>query len=137
MVLGSRTPADEQRRQQLDFLRGGDIRSSRVDVYGVDRSRGEIIDIIVKALVPRALKIFPRQRWLTCDDSVREAALLFGFHHIFARAVPLWLDSLKAAEQKKAIADGDANGAGWDLVVRNEEEEGEEARPAGANAWVE
>ncbi len=51
------------------------------------------------ALVPRALRIFPRHRWLTSfDGCIDDVTLLACTHNLLSRASPIWLAALKGKD---------------------------------------
>ena len=85
MCLGNRSPVEAGRLEKLDFWANGDPRSDVVEHFG-SSSEDTIITEIIQALLPRALPVFPRHRWLTSADAMKEAALLCGFHRLLERA---------------------------------------------------
>jgi hypothetical protein len=94
--------ANMQRKKVLDACCNGDVREESIAHFG-NMSGTDIAKAVAAALLPRALPIFPRHRWLSSAECIAEASLLFNWHHIFARAVKAWISD----QHKETDAGGD------------------------------
>jgi hypothetical protein len=110
------SPAGIRRRALLDFVFGdetcyaerklvlstycGDIDSKEIRVYG-DCDRQEVARAISQALLPRALPVFPRHRWLSSAECLLELTLLHNIHGIWEDAVEIWVAEKKSTSSKQ------------------------------------
>lgn len=95
------------RKRMLDACCNGDIRSTQIEHYG-NASPDKLARAIVFSLLPCSLRVFPRHRWLSSTESLREGSLLFNVHSIFQQALPRWLSEM--AGKPKKVSD---RRAGW------------------------
>jgi hypothetical protein len=95
------------RKRILDACCNGDIRSTRIEHYG-NANPDKLARAIVFALLPCSLRVFPRHRWLSSTESLREGCLLFNVHGIFQQALPRWLLEMGGPKKK-----GSEPLAGW------------------------
>ena len=109
------TPTSRTRRDILDKYLNGDIRSYDVEHYG-NVNADELLNAVSEAILPGALPLFARHRWLTSSEVIRESLLLFCIHHIGEQAIPRWVTSGKNGD------DYTDDGLWSALVPRNVEE---------------
>eukprot|EP00974_Lingulodinium_polyedra_P042809 4110423-Lingulodinium_polyedra.AAC.1 len=93
LCLPVQMKALRRQRARLTLLLTGDLRSNDIDYF----SEEEAPDLdkyskdLVAALLPHAVKVFARHRWLTSLASLQATLLIALCHNIFNRAVVIWL----------------------------------------------
>jgi hypothetical protein len=127
------SPAGIRRRAFLDFIFGdeicyaerklvlstycGDIDSKEIRVYGAC-DRQEVARAISQALLPRALPVFPRHRWLSSAECILELALLHNIHGIWEDSVEIWVAEKKSTNKQHDGHEDDIAEHGPDLATK-------------------
>jgi hypothetical protein len=109
------TSYDERRRARLDRLLTSDIRSDEIEFHtrvpnpDLDKFSKEL----ATALLPQAIEVFPRHRWLTKLTSLHNTLLLVGVHNLLRRTVEAWLGKGSKRVQKVTVVDP------WEELLQN------------------
>lgn len=119
---GSGKPREQKRRLVLETLCNGDWSAKAVQYYTLEPAPDleAWSQRVARALLPEALALFPRHRWLNTLRPLLDSALLSGCHQILEHIVPAWLSPGGAAASTQS---GQARGPPqtekdpWDLDV--------------------
>jgi hypothetical protein len=85
-------PQADHRRKVLDRLCNGDVRrEDMIEFYGTKLDKKRFAKEVARALLPRRLKVFARNRWMLSASVLAELCLLLNFHGIFMAAMKIWL----------------------------------------------
>jgi hypothetical protein len=89
---------DQRRRSRLASLLTGDLTSDTIEWYTRQErpNQAQYAAELAKALLPEAIAIFPRHRWLDKLGSVYNCFILARCHGLLRRATPLWLGKRSA-----------------------------------------
>lgn len=134
----------------LRCLLEGDWSQRQIVVYTLDAGFdvGQWSRQVATALLPSAVQVFSRNRWLTNLRPLSAAALLGACHHLLSRVVPSWLQLLRGKEVARWQDTGvPARRLRWDVVdsdasgdegggQRDEEVAEEAARAAPMADWA-
>ena len=95
LLLPPDSPANRARAHVLRTSLTGDWTSKRIELHRVGGWRGFNLQQwavdLAKALLPRAIRPFPRQRWMQSLHTVTEYSLLGCAHHLLPVAGLRWL----------------------------------------------
>jgi hypothetical protein len=127
--VGSDTTVEVSRRISLKHLLRGDIRSKPIPVYvdgpvAAESEKGMIVRFskdLARHLLPRAIEMFPRHRWMTSIVSLKQIGLLASVHDLFVSAVPRWIPKLRGQRQGNVVRLPVAVPDGWDVEADDEE----------------
>ena len=130
-------PSGDRRRIELRHLLNGDWGSPLVEFY----SMAAAVDTrqwarrAAVALLPAAIPMFPRTRWVTSERPLAETTLIASCHGLLARAVPHWLVLLRGRSVPEAawkdtgtIVDENEDNDPWEVcsAAEDTEHEGED-----------
>lgn len=112
LLLPESVPKAAERRETLSFLLNGTI-WQRLEHFG-PVSPKEIATQVARALLPSAVPVFPRHRWVTSRQTFSEVALLATLveGRVFAEAVQLWLGRVR-----QRPVESDHSSRGWDFAA--------------------
>lgn len=113
LCVDNRSPAGAKRLRRLEQALHctGDLRSEGIVLFRpgpppASRDLEVWATELVSLLLPRAVPVFQRHRWLSSLQPISEALLLSGVHRILQQAVPERIDQLR---KTPAQADADAH----------------------------
>ena len=114
------TAHEQNRMELLRLCLNGDWRLDAVDVCwpGLPPDKAAWATVVAVTLVPEAIALFPRNRWLQSAQSIMHVMLLANVHNILTHCVPVWLSLLKGSEVKAAVG---STPCGWDLSDDDDE----------------
>jgi hypothetical protein len=122
LLLPAGLPSSSQRKATLHFYLNGFV-SDRLEHVG-NASKQHIAREIAAALLPCAVRLFPRHRWCTSRQTFAEAALLASLcsGKVFVQAVEIWF----SRSASKYTSSGH-----WDVVLA-----GNDGADSSENKWV-
>ena len=134
-LLGS-TAVDKQRYEILDRCLTGGIRGPRLEHHGSIELL-DLVDMVVTALLPKCITVFPRHRWLTSINSVTDLSLLCSVNKVFDKAAPKWIASLTQQGSSRSKAPSTAPDADAFVGVPLQDSVRANSQLGGASGWQE
>ena len=124
------TPRGRQRKHALRALITSDTAFSRCTFYttGPPPSKAAWARAVARNLLPSAVPVLQRARWLLNEESFAAAALLHNTFNVLSRAVPRWIAHMRQEAPPPAVAP-------WDAISDSEPEEPADWRSATGIDW--
>ena len=129
-------------RVRLDALLQSDIRQNRILVYNNSRPFNvkAYVKDLAKALLPKALPIIQRGRWLNNEDAFAGLLLLSKVHNLFPRVAQRWVHRL-AGRKARHVSSEQSEEAALVLEPDSDDDkaaqEGPKKLPDGGVDWAE
>jgi hypothetical protein len=116
LCLGAST-TDLKRRSELERLIASDISEDTIYVYPGHEAafdKMEYAEKLANAVLPKAVPLMQRRRWMSSTVPISECALLACAFNLLSRALPYWVCVLKGKDPGPVPLE--KPGSAWDIL---------------------